>query len=244
MKPWRTFSPGKIIKLTPVRITVALLVLVVLLVMVAAPAGTSNGAPNSIIGASGISAPNRAGYNSGNEAASLVQPRTNWPSHHPVTCSSNCSTVIDRVIRITPSTGAPTPVNNPTGSPVPVPSGSFNILSLTPQQQAWYLLPNSQRTSAEYGCLSNVVRTESNWNKYARNPSSGAYGIPQALPGYKMNVLVYVYDNNGNVVNSYRGNDWATSSYTQLYWMERVYIPHVYGDPCSAWYHEQRYNWY
>ena len=38
----------------------------------------------------------------------------------------------------------------------------------------------------EYACLYNLWQRESNWNVYSHNTSSGAYGIPQALPGEKM----------------------------------------------------------
>ncbi|RAY15839.1 lytic transglycosylase domain-containing protein [Actinomadura craniellae] len=69
---------------------------------------------------------------------------------------------------------------------------------------------------------------ESNWNERAENPSSGAYGIPQALPGNKMATA---------------GADWRTSSPTQIAW-GLSYIKARYKDPCGAWSFWQRNNWY
>jgi type IV secretory pathway TrbL component len=69
---------------------------------------------------------------------------------------------------------------------------------------------------------------ESGWNKYARNPYSGAYGIPQALPGNKM---------------ASAGNHWRTNATTQIRWGLR-YIKSRYGRPRAAWNHSQAYGWY
>ncbi|GAA0593419.1 lytic transglycosylase domain-containing protein [Actinomadura livida] len=69
---------------------------------------------------------------------------------------------------------------------------------------------------------------ESNWNERAENPSSGAYGIPQSLPGSKM---------------ASAGGDWRTSSPTQIAW-GLGYIKARYDDPCGAWAFWQRNNWY
>ncbi|WP_243717498.1 lytic transglycosylase domain-containing protein [Actinomadura sp. KC345] len=69
---------------------------------------------------------------------------------------------------------------------------------------------------------------ESNWNERAENPSSGAYGIPQSLPGTKM---------------ASAGSDWRTSSPTQIAW-GLGYIKARYDDPCGAWAFWQNNNWY
>jgi peptidoglycan DL-endopeptidase CwlO len=69
---------------------------------------------------------------------------------------------------------------------------------------------------------------ESGWNKYAHNPYSGAYGIPQALPGSKM---------------ASAGNHWRTNATTQIRWGLR-YIKSRYGRPRVAWNHELAYGWY
>jgi hypothetical protein len=69
---------------------------------------------------------------------------------------------------------------------------------------------------------------ESGWNKYARNPYSGAYGIPQALPGSKM---------------ASAGPNWRSNAWTQIRWGLR-YIRARYGTPRRAWNHSQATGWY
>jgi hypothetical protein len=70
--------------------------------------------------------------------------------------------------------------------------------------------------------------SEAGWNQFARNPSSGAYGIPQALPPGKM----------GAAANPPQSNPAA-----QISWMIG-YIKSVYGDPVNANAHEQAFHWY
>ncbi|RKR73703.1 hypothetical protein C8E83_0798 [Frondihabitans australicus] len=79
----------------------------------------------------------------------------------------------------------------------------------------------------QYNCLVSLWNKESGWNVYASNPS-GAYGIPQALPGSKM---------------SSAGADWQTSAATQITW-GLGYIQGHYGTPCAAWAHSEADNWY
>jgi TP901 family phage tail tape measure protein len=69
---------------------------------------------------------------------------------------------------------------------------------------------------------------ESGWNQYAKNPSSGAYGIPQALPASKM----------GAAANPPQSNPHA-----QISW-GIGYISGRYGSPMGAWAHEQASGWY
>ena len=80
----------------------------------------------------------------------------------------------------------------------------------------------------QFGCLDRLWTKESNWTWNADNPSSSAYGIPQALPGSKM---------------SSAGADWETNPVTQITW-GLGYIESRYGTPCSAWSHSQSNNWY
>jgi soluble lytic murein transglycosylase-like protein len=82
-------------------------------------------------------------------------------------------------------------------------------------------------TTRAYPYLSRLWARESGWNTYASNPS-GAYGIPQAMPGSKM---------------ASAGGDWRTNPRTQIRWGLR-YIKVVYGSPSTAWLHELRYGWY
>ncbi|MEI5585510.1 MULTISPECIES: hypothetical protein [unclassified Agromyces] len=80
----------------------------------------------------------------------------------------------------------------------------------------------------QFGCLVDLWNKESGWNVYATNPSSGAYGIPQALPGSKMSTA---------------GADWQTSAATQIKW-GLGYISGRYGTPCGAWSHSVSVGWY
>ena len=70
-----------------------------------------------------------------------------------------------------------------------------------------------------FGCLKDMWDRESGWRYDAENPASGAYGIPQALPGSKM---------------ASAGADWQTNPATQIKW-GLGYIKSIYGDPCKAW---------
>jgi hypothetical protein len=69
-----------------------------------------------------------------------------------------------------------------------------------------------------FGCLLNLWNRESGWRYDAEN-ASGAYGIPQALPGSKM---------------ASAGPDWQTNPATQIRW-GLGYIKALYGSPCGAW---------
>lgn len=81
---------------------------------------------------------------------------------------------------------------------------------------------------SEYNCLVALWNRESHWNMYAYNAGSGAYGIPQALPGSKM---------------ASAGEDWATNPATQITW-GLGYISGRYQTPCGAWGHSQSSGWY
>jgi len=97
----------------------------------------------------------------------------------------------------------------------------------TLQQYAQSLLAG-RGWSGQWSCFNNLVDSESGWNTRATNPSSGAYGIPQALPPDKLAVA---------------GADWQTSGYTQLRWM-MAYVAGTYGSPCSAWSFHLANGWY
>lgn len=81
---------------------------------------------------------------------------------------------------------------------------------------------------AEFDCLVALWNRESHWNVYAHNTRSGAYGIPQALPGDKMATVA---------------DDWQTNPVTQITW-GLGYIEGRYGTPCGAWEHSERKGWY
>ena len=82
--------------------------------------------------------------------------------------------------------------------------------------------------SGQFDCFNNIIMRESKWDINATNPSSGAYGIPQALPGSKMATIA---------------SDWRTNPATQIIWGIE-YMKDRYGSPCSAWGFKASHGWY
>lgn len=80
----------------------------------------------------------------------------------------------------------------------------------------------------QFQCLNLLWERESNWRTNATNPSSGAYGIAQALPASKYGQT---------------GADWLTNYRTQIDW-GLGYIKGRYGSPCGAWAHSEAIGWY
>jgi hypothetical protein len=80
----------------------------------------------------------------------------------------------------------------------------------------------------QWPCLYNLWMRESGWKTTAGNQSSGAYGIPQALPASKMAVV---------------GPDYLTDAATQITW-GLGYVKGRYGTPCGAWSSFQAKGWY
>jgi hypothetical protein len=97
-----------------------------------------------------------------------------------------------------------------------------------PREIAMYLLPEFGWDESQFGCLDDLWVGESDWDVSAENPTSGAYGIPQALPAEKM---------------ASAGPDWETNPATQISW-GLGYIQDVYGDPCAANDFKTANNWY
>jgi hypothetical protein len=81
---------------------------------------------------------------------------------------------------------------------------------------------------SDFACFNNIIIRESMWDIDATNPSSGAYGIPQALPGSKMATV---------------GSDWRTNPATQIIWAIG-YMEDRYGSPCAAWSFKRAKGWY
>jgi hypothetical protein len=101
------------------------------------------------------------------------------------------------------------------------PSGS-------PQQVARQMLGQFGWSGSQFSCLQPLWERESGWDVTAENPSSGAYGIPQALSGSLM---------------ASAGPDWQHDAATQIRW-GLTYIHGRYGSPCGAWAHEESAGWY
>jgi len=80
--------------------------------------------------------------------------------------------------------------------------------------------------STQMNCLINLWNRESGWNPNAKNRSSGACGIPQALPCSK-------------IKKQQGSNDWKA----QIRWGIN-YVNYRYGSPCNAWKNFQKKGWY
>jgi hypothetical protein len=98
----------------------------------------------------------------------------------------------------------------------------------TPRQIAIGLLHHFHWSRRQFRYLDPLWARESSWNVYAANLYSGAYGIPQAVPGSKM---------------ASAGRHWRSSARTQITWGLR-YIKDRYGSPRAAWGHELATGWY
>jgi hypothetical protein len=98
----------------------------------------------------------------------------------------------------------------------------------TPKEVAMNLLPDHGWGEGQFSCLEKLWNKESRWRVDADNPTSSAYGIPQALPGVRMAAY---------------GSDWRTNPVTQIKW-GLDYIEDAYGSPCDAWAHSQAKGWY
>lgn len=82
-------------------------------------------------------------------------------------------------------------------------------------------------TDRAFHCAHILWDRESHWHPRAGEPW-GAYGIPQAVPGYKM---------------ARAGSDWRTNALTQVRW-GRHYVKGRYGSFCRALRFQTAYGWY
>ncbi len=122
-----------------------------------------------------------------------------------------------------PVAATPTPAagGSSGGTGAAVPSG-------TAQEIAHQMVLARGWGEDQFSCLVSLWNKESGWNVHASNGGSGAYGIPQALPGSKM---------------ASAGPDWQDNAGTQISW-GLGYITGRYGTPCGAWGHSQSTGWY
>ncbi|MEV8040812.1 hypothetical protein [Arthrobacter sp. NPDC080082] len=122
---------------------------------------------------------------------------------------------------------APAPVPAPTVVTPEIPGGAVNDPAGA-QAFAASQLGSHGWGGDQMSCLVKLWNQESSWMTNATNPSSGAYGVAQALPPEKY---------------SSTGSDWLTNYRTQISW-GLGYIAGRYGSPCFAWDHEVSNNWY
>lgn len=127
-----------------------------------------------------------------------------------------------------PANNTPVPVAAPFNQPaVPTPS-PISVAPGSAKEEAKRQLAGYGWGDDQFSCLVSLWEKESNWNHTAANPSSGAYGIPQSLPGNKM---------------ASAGADWQTNPATQIKW-GLGYIKDRYQTPCGAWNHSIAVGWY
>ena len=105
---------------------------------------------------------------------------------------------------------------------------AYTVASGSPEQIAEAMLGSFGWSSSQFSCLYPLWEHESGWSVTAENPGTGAYGIPQAMPGAKM---------------ASAGPDWQDDAATQIRW-GLEYMKDLYGSPCGAWAHEQATGWY
>ena len=143
----------------------------------------------------------------------VAQPKLASPATAAATASASTAATS------TGSTAGATAGNTP--APVAPPDPG------TAQSIAYNMLASFGFSTSQFSCLQDLWNRESGWSYDAENPS-GAYGIPQALPGSKMATA---------------GADWQTNPATQIKW-GLGYINDVYGTPCAAWNFELANNYY
>ncbi len=178
------------------------------------------------------------------------------PSHEPVAKQTTEAPTPTPVGKQTTEAPTPTRTKAPvklTGAAVSVPRRvimeqlakraeriAASMASASPEVLPTDVNPNSNRglgyrlmlqfgvAADQWQYLDALWQRESGWNHLAENASSGAYGIPQSLPGSKMAQVA---------------PDWRTNPETQITW-GLAYIAARYSNPRGAWEHSQRFGWY
>ena len=147
-----------------------------------------------------------AQLSSGKAGASLIQERQQVILEDAATQSFSVTSA--------PKLSNPAPPASKTSAPPPAPPPNPS----SAQGIAYNMLASFGFSTSQWSCLNSLWQRESGWRYNAENPS-GAYGIPQALPGSKMATA---------------GADWMTNPATQIKW-GLGYIQSRYGTPCGAW---------
>lgn len=170
----------------------------------------SSGNTNTLNNQQNTSGGNIGAYGGTSEAAALASALAGSVASMPMNSSSNSSGGVG---------GTATVGSTPQGN------GQNDKSSL--QAYAKQLLAK-YGWGDQWNSFNALVMSESGWDVHAKNPSSGAYGIAQALPASKY---------------SSAGSDWQSNGDTQLAWM-MGYINDRYHSPNAAWSFHQKNNWY
>jgi hypothetical protein len=120
-----------------------------------------------------------------------------------------------------PPTATPIPTKAPVAKVAPKPKYRDTVANAR-------LYVKSRIGTTQYNCINILWYHESRWSWRASNPNSGAYGIPQAVPGSKMAVY---------------GANWRTSPLTQVKW-GIWYVNNRYGSACGAYAFWKAHGWY
>ncbi|MFF3558365.1 aggregation-promoting factor C-terminal-like domain-containing protein [Streptomyces tsukubensis] len=139
------------------------------------------------------------------------------PSRHAFVGAALVATSAAMVVGLNPASAAAAPAAAPASVPAAVEAASAKAVA-----------QKMIGDDAQFQCFSQIVAKESNWDVQASNPSSGAYGLVQALPANKMATA---------------GSDWKTNPETQIEWGLN-YMQERYGSPCAAWAKWQTQGWY
>lgn len=173
--------------------------------------GHSGAAASASLSSSNVSPPSAPDHFAAGRAAVDLGDRT------PVASRSDRRTSVDPVKKRA--------LDQASGGQV---TQSEDLSKQNPRTVARAMLSDFGFSSDQFSCLNALYMSESGWNVHADNPTSSAYGIPQALPGSKM---------------ASAGPDWAENPATQIRWGLN-YIRSSYGSPCSAWAFKQSHQWY
>jgi len=158
----------------------------------------------------------------------IVTPGVNGVMSQTVVQTLHDGVVVDQ--SVTGESVTTQPVTQVTVTGTKAPPATAPAATVTPgsaQAIAYDMVIARGWDDSEFNCLVALWNRESGWRTNAANPS-GAYGIPQALPGSKM---------------ASAGADWQTNPATQITW-GLGYISGRYGTPCGAWGAFQSKGWY
>jgi hypothetical protein len=170
-------------------------------------------------------APHRAGVAAGS-AHAAAQPAAQTSPSSPARHAA-AGTAVGPASLITP-VGPPGLAGSDQSGPALFANAAAR-LPATPRRIARGLMPSFHwSVGGQFRYLNQLWTQESRWNRHAQNPDTGAYGIPQAVPGSKM---------------SSAGPDWRSDVATQIRW-GLGYIQGRYGSPRLAWHHEVAWGWY
>ncbi|MFE6739759.1 aggregation-promoting factor C-terminal-like domain-containing protein [Streptomyces tubercidicus] len=160
------------------------------------------------------------------------KPRPTVPTTDPTPTKGPNPTKPPTASERSKATAKPNPINTEAAPKPrrPVPTRASRVASdeSQPITNAPKEYARSVMTNAQFSCFSSVISRESGWDINATNPSSGAYGLGQALPGFKM---------------ASAGSDWRTNGVTQVKWV-LGYMNSRYGSPCGAWEFWRSHSWY